>query len=356
MPAEELATRYARSGDAHIAYQVIGGGPAMVLVPGLTSHLELQWEDTAYRSFVRRLARFSTVIRYDKRGTGLSDPVSSAPTLEERVDDLAAVIAEVGVARPVLAGVSEGGPIAIRFAAEHKSVAGLVLYGTSARPPPPWFVEKAGPAIAAWGSGASLDLFAPSLADDHSARATRARLERGSASPAMIREIVAASALIDVRPLLSLVHAPALVLHRDDDVIPLEEAHYLADHLPNARLVQLPGIDHMPWVGDAQPIVDEIERFLADVSPAWDRRGERLPRPRARVERPVTGWASLTTREQAVAALVGDGWSNPAIATRLYISRQTVETHVKHIFAKLGIDSRAALAATARRHAGQPNT
>jgi DNA-binding NarL/FixJ family response regulator len=171
----------------------------------------------------------------------------------------------------------------------------------------------------------------------------------------MIREIVAASALIDVRPLLSLIHAPALVLHRADDVIPLEEARYLADHLPSARLVKLPGADHIPWVGDAQAIVDEIERFLAVVAPAWDRRAEGLRR-RARVERPVSGWASLTTREQAVAALVGDGWSNPAIATHLYISRQTVETHVKHIFAKLGVDSRAALAASARRHAGQPNT
>jgi pimeloyl-ACP methyl ester carboxylesterase/DNA-binding CsgD family transcriptional regulator len=356
MPADDVVTRYARSGDAHIAFQVIGNGPAMVLVPGLTSHLELQWEDPAYRSFIRRLARFSTVVRYDKRGTGLSDPVSTAPTLEERVDDLAAVIADVGVARPVLAGISEGGPIAIRFAAEHKSVAGLVLYGTSARRPPPWFVEKAGPAIAAWGTGASLGLFAPSLADDQSARAARARLERGSASPAMIREIVAASALIDVRPLLSLVHAPALVLHRTDDVIPVEEARYLADHLPSAQLVQLPGADHIPWVGDAQAIVDEIERFLAIVSPASDRPAERPRRPRARVERPVSGWASLTTREQAVATLVADGWSNPAIATRLYISRQTVETHVKHIFAKLGVESRAGLAAVARRHTGQPNT
>src|SRR5215813_9908892 len=115
MLAGELETRYARSGEAHIAFQILGRGPATVLVPGLTSHLELQWEDPAYRSFVRRLARFCTVIRYDKRGTGLSDPVASAPTLEERVRDLAAVIAEAGAVQPVLMGYSEGGPIAVRF-------------------------------------------------------------------------------------------------------------------------------------------------------------------------------------------------------------------------------------------------
>src|SRR5215467_3964421 len=165
MPAGDLVTRYATSREAHIAFQVVGHGPAIVVVPGLTSHLELQWEDPAYRSFIRRLARFSTVVRYDKRGTGLSDPVSAAPTLEQRVDDLAAVIAEAGVERPVLAGYSEGGPIAIRFAArpEH-SLAGLVLYGTAARCPPQSVIEETTPVVVdAWGTGASLDLFAPSI-------------------------------------------------------------------------------------------------------------------------------------------------------------------------------------------------
>jgi pimeloyl-ACP methyl ester carboxylesterase len=131
MTAGDLVTRYARSGLAHIAYQVIGEGPPLVLVPGLTSHLELQWEDAAYRSFVRRLARFATVIRYDKRGTGLSDPVSEVPSLDERAGDLGAVIAAAGIEKPVLFGYSEGGHIAVRFAA----TCGQALTGVTHQPP-----------------------------------------------------------------------------------------------------------------------------------------------------------------------------------------------------------------------------
>jgi len=357
MTAGDLVTRYARSGSAHIAFQVIGEGPPLVLVPGLTSHLELQWEDAAYRSFVRRLARFATVIRYDKRGTGLSDPVSEVPSLDERAGDLAAVIDTAVTEKPVLFGYSEGGHIAVRFAATRgQALAGLVLYGTFAQCPPPTAMELLKPAIAAWGTGESLRLFAPSLAADPVALAARGRLERGSASPAMIGQIVAALALIDVRPLLPGIRVPTLVLHRVGELIPVDEARYMAGHLPGARLVELPGIDHIPWVGDSQSIVDEVELFVGSVAVTCSVASDATVRPRHQARRPVSGWASLTPREQAVAALVADGSSNPAIAARLFISRQTVETHVKHIFTKLGVQSRSGLAASARQRAGQGNT
>ncbi|HJY70475.1 MAG TPA: alpha/beta hydrolase, partial [Streptosporangiaceae bacterium] len=165
--AEQPATRYAAGSGAHIAYQVLGHGPALVIVPGFASHLEVEWEDGACRSFIRRLAAFATVVRFDKRGTGLSDPVQELPTLEERDADLAAVIADAGVDRPVLLGFSEGGSIAIRFAVtHHESVRGLILYGTSAHRPPPWAMEQLRMAAAAWGTGASIELFARSQADD----------------------------------------------------------------------------------------------------------------------------------------------------------------------------------------------
>jgi len=352
------STQYARRGDTHIAFQVHGDGPrVLVLVPGLTSHLEVQWEDPAYRSFVRRLGRSARVIRFDKRGTGLSDPAGELPTLDERVEDLEAVLDAAGAEDAVLFGYSEGGPIAMKFAVERPNrVAGLVMYGTSGRNPPPWAIERLSAALHAWGTGASIELFAPSLASDPKARAERGRLERASASPAMARAIVAALALTDVRPLLESIKVPTVVLHRRQEFVPFEEAQHLAAHIADAELVALEGHDHIPWVGDSDALVREVERFVERVYPSAPASARPTGRRSTqRPARPVAGWASLTPREEAVALLVSEGASNNQIAQRLFISPKTVETHVKHIFAKLGIESRVSLAGAATREA-QRNT
>lgn len=345
---EQPVTRYAVHGAAHIAYQVLGQGPAMVIVPGFTSHLELDWEDRAFRSFIRRLAAFATVVRFDKRGTGLSDPVQELPTLEERDADLAAVIAGAGVRRPVLFGYSEGGPIAVRFAVtRHGSVRGLILFGAAAHRPPPWAMEQLRAAAAAWGTGASIGLFARSQADDPAARKAQARFERESASPAMARALIESLMLTDVEGLLPKVSVPTLVVHRTGDIVPVEEGRFIAARVASSQFRELPGVDHRPWVGDSQAVISEIERFTASLAPAPAQTAG-LDRPRRRrPARPVTGWASLTEREHAVAVLVAGGCSNPEIARRLFISRETVQTHLKHIFSKLGVDSRTALAALA---------
>jgi len=343
--AEQPVTRYATRSGVHIAYQVLGHGPAMVIVPGFVSHLELEWEDRACRSFIRRLAAFATVVRFDKRGTGLSDPVRELPSLEERDADLAAVIAEAGVRQPVLFGYSEGGPIAVRFAVTgHGPVRGLILYGTAAHSPPRWAMEQLRAAAAAWGTGASIGLFARSQAGDPAAGEAQARFERGSASPAMARALVESLMLTDVEGLLPGISVPTLVLHRTGDMVPVAEGRFIADRVAASRFRELPGVDHRPWLGDSQAVVSEIERFVVSLGPApAQTTGPDRPR-RRRPARQLTGWASLTEREQAVAGLVAAGCSNPEIARRLFISRETVQTHLKHIFAKLGVDSRTALA------------
>ena len=203
-----------------------------------------------------------------QRGTGLSDPVQELPTPEERDADLAAVIADAGVDRPVLFGFSEGGSIAVRFAVtHHESVRGLLLYGASAHRPPPWAMEQLRMAAAAWGTGASIELFARSQADDPEARREQARFERASASPAMARALVESLMLIDAESLLPRITVPTMVVHRTQDVIPVQEGRFLASH-PSSRFSELAGVDHRPWVGDSQAVINETERFLASLAPA----------------------------------------------------------------------------------------
>ena len=306
--AEQPVTRYATGSGAHIAYQVIGHGPVILVVPGFASHLEVEWEDGGCRSFIRRLAAFATVVRFDKRGTGLSDPVQELPTLQERDADLAAVIASAGADRPVLLGFSEGGSIAVRFAVTHQeSVRGLILYGASAHRPPPWAMDQLRAAAAAWGTGASIELFAPSQAADPGARRNQARFERAAASPAMARALVESLILTDVAGLLPGISVPTLVVHRAQDVVPVDEGRFLASHIPASRFRELAGVDHRPWAGDAQAVINEIERFLAWMAPASAESSGPAQPGRRRPVRQMTGWASLTGREHAVAALVAAG-------------------------------------------------
>src|SRR3954449_3915810 len=283
------STRYAKSGDVSIAYQVVGDGPIdVVLVLGFATHLDLQWEMPAFAQFFERLSSFSRLILFDKRGTGLSDPVLDAPTLEERVDDVRAVMDAAGSERAALFGVSEGGPMSVLFAATHpERVAALALYGAMARtteaPDYPWaspaeaLRESAREFLApSWGqdSEALVELFAPSLAADREVLVGNARLERSAASPGMVGKIFEMFLDVDVRDILSAIHVPTLVLHRRQDrVVNRRAGRHLAEHIPGARYVELEGIDHLPWAGDSGAVLGEVEEFLtgARTAPEADR-------------------------------------------------------------------------------------
>ena len=271
-------THYARSGEVSIAYQLIGDGPIdLVVVLGFATHLELQWEMPPFARFFERLASFSRVILFDKRGTGLSDPVAEVPTLEQRIDDVRAVMEAAGSERAALLGVSEGGPMSALFAATHpERVEALVLHGAMGRtteaPDYPWaspaeaLRESAAEFIAPyWGREPEgiLELFAPTFARDPQAVELTARMERSAASPAMVRQIFEMFLSIDVRGVLASIHVPTLVIHRHGDrVVNRRAGEELARQIPGARYVELPGIDHIPWAGDGDAVLGEIEEFL----------------------------------------------------------------------------------------------
>jgi class 3 adenylate cyclase len=270
-------TRYAKSGDVYIAYQVVGDAPRdLLLVSGGIAHLEYLWEFPAFARFARRLASFSRLIRFDKRGTGLSDRVSGAATLEERMDDVRAVLNAVGSERAALVGVSEGGPMCALFAATHPTrTSALVLYGSVAKFTAdegyPWgwspetFDQILEGAVAAWGQVDSpmLSFLAPSLAGDTRLREVWARLERHAGSPGAVAALMRMNAEIDVRNVLPTIRVPTLVVHRaGDTAVVVDQGRYLAKHIPAAKYVELPGADHLPIAGDSDAIVDAIEEFL----------------------------------------------------------------------------------------------
>jgi pimeloyl-ACP methyl ester carboxylesterase len=268
-------TQYAKSGDVHIAYQVTGAGPLdLVIVPGFVSHLEYQWEHPWSTRFFERLGSFSRLIRFDKRGTGLSDRVGGIQTLEERMDDVRAVMDAVGSERAALFGASEGGPMSVLFAASYpERVSALVLYGAYARRSwapdhPCGHTEQEWRAIidaieTGWGEARTPDIRAPSAADDQSYRQWWATYQRLAASPGAAVAVMQMNKEIDVRPILPTVRVPTLVLHRAHDrMIRVEQARYLAEHITGARLVELAGADHAPWVEDTDVLLDEVEEFL----------------------------------------------------------------------------------------------
>ena len=268
-------TQYAKSGDLHIAYQVTGQGPLdLVWIPGFVSHLECMWEHPWPRRLLERLGSFSRLIRFDKRGTGLSDRVGSIPTLEQRMDDVRAVMDAAGSERAALFGISEGGPMSILFAATYpERTTALALHGSYARrswaPDHPFghTGEEWSRAIAAiedtWGDPAGIDVRAPGATEDVSYRQWWATFQRLAASPGAAVAVMEMNKEIDVRPVLPTIHVPALVLHRKGDrVVHVEQGRYLAAHIRGARLVELPGADHTPWVGDMDPISNEVEEFL----------------------------------------------------------------------------------------------
>lgn len=274
-------TRYARSGDLSIAYQVVGHGPLdLVAAPGFISHLDWNWQEPSLRAFLERLAGFTRLILFDKRGTGLSDPVPGPASLEERTEDLAAVMDAAGSERASILGVSEGGAMAMLFAAQHPArVTSLVLYGAFPRiTEAPGFPSGVDAGVMGamldrliehWGEGAGLTAWAPSRRRDPALRSWWGTLQRMGASPGMARGLVGHYQDLDMRQVLPTVRVPTLVLHRRGDrMVPIGVARYLADHLPDARLVELEGADHLFFVGDAETPLAEIEAFLTGHRPA----------------------------------------------------------------------------------------
>ena len=270
-------TKYAKSGEVHIAYQAGGEGERdLVLVPGFISHLEWSQEEPSIVHCLERLASFSRLIVFDKRGTGLSDPVPAPASLEERVDDIRAVMDAVGSERAAIVGVSEGGAMAALFAATYpERTSSLVLYGSYARvaraPDYPCGVtdeqlEQLARACDRWGDGVLLTAFAPSLAQDRRFREWWAQLQRLSASPGMVRALFKLYPQIDIRSALPAIHVPTLVLNRKGDrMTPIGMSRYLSQHIADARHVELEGDDHLFFAGDADSILDEIEEFLTGI-------------------------------------------------------------------------------------------
>jgi class 3 adenylate cyclase/pimeloyl-ACP methyl ester carboxylesterase len=267
--------RYAKTGDNYVAYQVMGEGPFdLVYVPGFISHLDLQMEHPLSANFFRRLASFSRLIRFDKRGTGLSDRTGPIPTIEERMDDVRAVMDAAGSARAALCGFSEGGPMSIVFAATYpQRTSALILYGAMARyawaPDNVWgrTDEKVAARLKSieekWGQGSQIDLVSPSVANDLELRRYTGRLERSSASPGAAQTLLRMNHGIDVRHVLPTISVPTLVLHRTGDLsVNVEHGRYLARHIKGAKYVEFPSMDHLPWVGDANSILGDIESFL----------------------------------------------------------------------------------------------
>ncbi len=341
------STRYAQSVSAKIAYQVSGTGHIdLVLWPGLVSHVELAWQQPSYRRFVSSLERRCRVIRFDKRGTGLSDPTDSPPNIDMRVVDVAAVMDAAKSSRAVLFGVSDGGRGAVGYAAAHPDrVAGLILYGTSYRGPRADLMRRYRSAVRDWGEGRLFDLVAPSLANPES-RAAAGAFERAAASPAMVEALIESLGMADVRDRLSRLEVPTLVLHREHDMIPLPDARVVAERIPGATLTVLPGCDHLPWAGDWVAVVEAVLGFIDAVGSETDAQ----TRPHRKVSpgrRDRVGWHSLTAAEHHVVTLAAQGLSNAEIASQLFLSRFTVETHLKHVFTKLEVRSRAELASLA---------
>lgn len=270
-------TRYAKRGDSYIAYQVMGTGPFdLVLVPGFISHVELHMEQPLPAQFFSRVASFCRLIRFDKRGTGLSDRLSGIPTLEERMDDVRAVMDAANSSRAALFGFSEGGPMSILFSATYpERTSALVLYGSTARfawaPDNPW--GRTDEQLAArlkmieqtWGQGKSLDVWAPSLSGNDELRRLTGRFERAGATPGAAQAIMRMNHEIDVRHILPTVRSPTLVLHRTGDLaVSVEHGRYAAKRIRGAKYVEFPGPDHLPWAGDSNSIIKEVEDFLTE--------------------------------------------------------------------------------------------
>jgi len=272
-------TRYTPSGEAHIAYQVVGEGPQnVILIPGFVSHLEQCWMEPTLAEFLGELGSMCRLILLDRRGIGLSDRTAGPPTSESTAADIQAVMDAVGIDRTVIFGISEGGPMALKFAHERpERVAGLVLFGTMARglrsPDCPWALDRAGfdgwlaHMVETWGGPSGLRMFAPSRADEPAFRDWWARTLRLGSSPGAMRAVLEALRDVDVRGLLAEIQTPALVMHREGDrAIQVEAGRQIATTLPEAIWIRLDGDDHWPWIGETRPVIAAVRAFLGELA------------------------------------------------------------------------------------------
>ena len=318
-------TRYTKSGDVSIAYQVVGEGPFDLLyVPGWISNIELMWEEPRQERLLRRLAAFSRLITFDKRGTGLSDRVSvdALPTLEQRMDDVRAVLDAAGSERAALFGFSEGGLMCVLYAATYpERTRALATYGIYAKrrwsPDYPWAPnpEEREREIAtlesSWGDEMDLGQIAPTMTPAE--RKQIATYFRRSASPGAAAALLRMNTEIDVRHVLPVVHVPTLVIHRAGDLdVHVDEGRWIAAQIPDSRYVELPGEDHLAWAGDIDEVIDEVEEFLTGV-----RRGPGVERVLATVL--FTDIVGSTER----AAEMGDrAWASLVAAHHAAVRRQ----------------------------------
>ena len=318
-PAE---TRYAQSGDLSIAYQVHGHGDIdLVMVPGIVSHVEALHDFPGYTEYINRLGTFARVITFDKRGQGLSDRVSDAPSLEERMDDVRAVMDAAGSERAVLFGSSEGGPMSILFAATYpERTSALILYETFARfvEGPEWhgmpladFEQMVDTWVSNWGTGSVGVELSPSFADSPQAREQFARYQRLSSTPGALRKLWEMIAAIDVRAVLPSIQVPTLVLHGARSVFPLATGQYLARKIPGAELKVFEATDHAAWLSPADEVVPAVEEFLTgshrshlelDRTLATVMFTDVVGSTEHAVERGDRQWRELLDRQDAIAA------------------------------------------------------
>src|ERR1700691_508207 len=264
----QRVTRYAKSGDVHIAYQVFGDGPDLVIAPAFVSHIENYWDEPHLARWLNTLSGFFRVVLFDKRGTGLSDRVAHLPHMDERMDDLRAVMDAVGIERASLLGISEGGSLAALFAASHpERTQSLVLYGSFARFRHSIATDEAWNALMKymdedWGSGKSLPAFAPSKANDPAIQEWWGKFERLGASPSAAIALMRMNREIDISGILHSVKIPTLIIHlTDDTLVSVEGGRELAAGIPGARLVEIPGKDHLPFLASDR-VLAEIEEFV----------------------------------------------------------------------------------------------
>ncbi len=326
----DVTTRYARLGERSIAYQAFGAeGPTLVVVPAMVSHVELMWGDPKVARFLRRLASFARVVVYDKLGTGLSDPVLEVPTVADRARELQAVLDDVGVPRASLFGLFDGGATALFHAASRPDlVERVVLYGTHPVGPdaadvPDWEhgdwvarFDHMRQLSAGWGDGRTLSFFSGTNVN-HLERQFWSTFERSSASPGLVRAMVAELAQRDLRDLLAHVHAPTLVLHhRADPIHPLEQARLIVDALPAGSLVPVGGPSRWPWAGDPDAVLAEVRGHLTGVAE---------PPPPGRSLATILFTDIVGSTEQA-AAMGDDAW-RPVLEAIDLLTREVTARH-----------------------------
>ncbi len=345
-------------GGARLAYQIYGEGPPMVTIPPTAQNIEAAWEWPAIRAMFERFGRFSRHLLFDKRGTGASDRVHHMSGLDERVDDLRAVMDAAGLARAWLFGASEGGPVTLMFAATYPDrVNGIIINGSGARTMPTDLSdgERAGAmegfaaASQLWGTPESpiVDLFAPSLAGDEEFRIWHQRYERLSASPNSLRELLEIDLDIDVREIAPLVDVPTLILHRtDDQVVSVEYARELAKLMSHATLIEQPGNDHFNYAGDTDTWMDEIERFItgavtsAPISSLTKSKPRIVTLGRFAVivdgeEVPTSAWGSRLARQLTKRLVAARGW--PVTRDELFDLLWPDETDRHRLGARLSV-------------------